>query len=266
VSAVIAKGDLLPDIDLNADLGEGYGAWRMGDDEAMMDVVSSANVACGFHAGDPDIMAKTFLLARQRGVAIGAHVGFDDLPGFGRRPLPLSTNEIENAVAYQLGAAQALATLAGHAISHVKAHGALANIAERDAGVADAIARAVRAVDPKLSLLAIALTEQPRAGERAGLTVAHEIFADRSYTEDGTLAPRIQKGAVIDDPEEAIKRVLIMLAQGALITTSGARLITPIDSICVHGDTPNAVEMARRVRAALEAADWTIRSFAERDD
>jgi UPF0271 protein len=236
----------------------------MGDDSAMMKVVSSANVACGFHAGDPDIMAKTFVLARENGVAAGAHVGFDDLPGFGRRPLPLSTSEIENAVAYQLGAAMAMATLANHKITHVKAHGALANIAERDKGVADAIARAVRAVDPSLALLAIALTEQPRAGERAGLAVAHEIFADRAYSKVGTLVPRSQKGAVIDDADEAIARVLIMLHKGALTTTTGSSLTTPIDSVCVHGDTPNAVDMARRLRAALEDAGWTIRSFTQR--
>lgn len=253
----------MPHIDLNADLGEGYGAWRMGDDAAMLKIVSSANVACGFHAGDPDIMATTFAEAKRNGVAIGAHVGFDDLPGFGRRPLPLSTKEIENAVAYQVGAALGVAALGGIRTRYVKAHGALANIAEKDAGVAGAIARAVRAVDASLLLLAIARTHQVAAAERIGLPAACEIFADRSYEADGGLTPRGQKGAVIDDVEEAISRVLAMTAEGALITAGGERLPTRIDSICVHGDTPNAVAMARAVRSALEARGWTIRTFCD---
>jgi len=252
----------LPTIDLNADLGEGFGAWRMGDDEAMLGVVSSANVACGFHAGDPDIMAKTFALAKEKGVTVGAHVAFPDLQGFGRRAMALSPKEIENLVAYQLGAAQGAAALAGHRIAYVKAHGALANIAERDADVADAIARAVRAVDPTLVLLAIALSEQTRAANRAGCAIAHEIFADRAYAEDGRLLSRAQKGAVIEDVEEALARVTTMLAEGALVTASGKRLPTRIDSICVHGDTPRAAVMARGLRAALEGAGWTIRAFA----
>jgi UPF0271 protein len=255
----------LPTIDLNADLGEGFGAWRMGDDEAMLGIVTSANVACGFHAGDPDIMAKTFAQARERGVTVGAHVAFPDLQGFGRRPMALTPKEIENLVAYQLGAAQALAIRAGHRIAHVKAHGALANIAERDADAAGAIARAVRAVDPALVLLAIALSEQTRAAEQAGLAVAHEIFADRAYTDDGRLLSRAQKGAVIENVEEAIARATTMLAEGALVTASGKRLPTRIDSICVHGDTPHAALMAQRLRAALEGAGWTIRAFAAAD-
>ncbi len=252
-------------IDLNADLGEGFGQWRMGDDEAMLGIVTSANVACGFHAGDPDIMATTFALAKEKGVAVGAHVAFPDLAGFGRRAMALTPTEIENLVAYQLGAAQGAAALVGHRIAHVKAHGALANIAERDADVAGAIVRAVRAVDPALVLLAIALSEQTRAANRAGLAVAHEIFADRAYAEDGRLLSRAQKGAVIEDVEEAIARVTAMLAEGALVTASGKRLPTRIDSICVHGDTPHAVTMAQRLRATLEAAGWTIRAFAAAD-
>lgn len=251
-------------LDLNADLGEGFGPWRMGDDEAMLGVVTSANVACGFHAGDPDIMARTFALARAKGVVVGAHVAFPDLQGFGRRAVALSPVEIERAVAYQIGAAQALATLSGHRITHVKAHGALANLAERDADVADAIARATRAVDASLVLLAIALSEQTRAGERAGLRVAHEIFADRAYMDDGRLQPRREAGAVIDDIDAALSRAKSMIAEGALISASGRRLKTPIDSICVHGDTPHAVEMARRLRAALEGEGVAMRAFASR--
>ncbi|QGM96647.1 LamB/YcsF family protein [Methylocystis parvus] len=250
-------------IDLNADLGEGFGPWRMGDDDAMLQVVTSANVACGFHAGDPDIMAKTFALARENGVAVGAHVGFPDLAGFGRRPMAMTKAEIENAVAYQIGAAQALAALSGHRIRYVKAHGALANIAERDAGVADALARATRAVDASLTLLAIALSEQVHAGEGAGLNVAHEIFADRAYVDDGGLQPRGEAGAVITDGDAALARVNDMLAERALITITGKRLKTPIDSICVHGDTAHAVEMARRLRAGLEAQGFSLRAFIE---
>jgi UPF0271 protein len=248
-------------IDLNADLGEGFGQWRMGDDAAMLEVVTSANVACGFHAGDPDIMAQTFTRARERGVMVGAHVAFPDIAGFGRRAIAMTAQEIERAVAYQIGAAQALARYAGHCVTYVKAHGALANIAERDASVADALARAARAVDPSLTLLAIALSEQTRAGARAGLKVAHEIFADRAYLDDGRLQPRSETGAVITDTAAAIVRVREMLAEGALVTVSGKRLETPIDSICVHGDTADAAEMARRLRDALETDGLRLRAF-----
>jgi UPF0271 protein len=249
-------------IDLNADLGEGFGPWRMGDDDAMLAIVSSANVACGFHAGDQDIMARTFSRAKERGVAVGAHVGFPDLWGFGRRAIQFSPAEIERIVAYQLGAAMALAAYAGHRISYVKAHGALANIAESDADAAGAIARAVLAVEPSLVLLAIALSEQTRAAERAGLRFAAEIYADRAYMKTGRLKPRREEGAVIDDIGTAIERARMMLAEGALITEDGERLKTSIDSICVHGDNPKAVEMARRLRDALEDANFTLRAFA----
>lgn len=249
-------------VDLNADLGEGFGAWRMGDDAAMLSIVTSANVACGFHAGDPRIMAETFAAAKRLGVAVGAHVGYPDLAGFGRREMALPPAEIEDAVLYQIGAALALARRSGLRLTHVKAHGALANRAETDAAAADAIARAARAADPSLILLAIALSEQTRAGARHGLAVANEIFADRAYTEAGTLQPRKEAGAVIEDIGAAVARVKAMLAEGALITAGGKRLPTPIDSICVHGDNPHAVEMARALRAALEDAGMTVRAFA----
>jgi UPF0271 protein len=253
----------LPTLDLNADLGEGYGAWSMGDDDAMLDIVTSAIVASGFHAGDPQIMARVFARAKEKGVAVGAHVGFPDLHGFGRRPMALSAQEIERVVAYQLGAAQALAIYAGHKITHVKAHGALANIAESDVAVATAIARAMRAVDPSLTLLAIALSEQTRAGERAGLRVAHEIFADRAYTDNGRLQPRKEPGAVIENIEAAIARARTMIEEGVLVTIGGKRLPTPIDSLCVHGDNAEAVALAHRLREALQDAGWTIRPFAK---
>jgi UPF0271 protein len=257
--------DVRHSIDLNADLGEGFGAWRMGDDAAMLDVVTSANVACGFHAGDPDIMARTFALARDKRVAIGAHVAFPDLAGFGRREMAMTPKEIERAVAYQIGAAQAMAAYAGHRVTHVKAHGALAHVAGRDADAAQAVAQATRAVDSSLTLLAMALSEQTRAAERAGLRVAHEVFADRAYRDDASLKPRGEAGAVIEDVDMAIIRVRDMLNEGAIVAASGKRLATPIDSICVHGDTPGAVAMTRRLRAALEAEGFVLRAFVLRN-
>jgi UPF0271 protein len=203
-------------VDLNSDLGEGYGAYACGDDAAILDLVTSANVACGLHAGDPEIMARTFALAKEKGVAVGAHPGFPDLWGFGRRRIPFSPDEIERLVAYQVGAAQALAAYAGHRITYVKTHGALGNIAAEERSVADAVARAVRAVDPNLALLAIALSAQVAAGEAAGLEVHQEIFADRGYTEDGLLIPRSQPGAFVTDPDAAADRVL-RLKDGRLL-------------------------------------------------
>lgn len=251
----------MPTIDLNADLGEGFGAYRCSDDAAMLALVTSANVACGFHAGDPEIMAETFDLARARGVAVGAHPGFPDLAGFGRRPMPFGPAEIERQVAYQVGAAQALAALAGHRLTYVKAHGALANRAAAERDVADAIARAVRAVDPGLGLLAIARTEQVAAGEAAGLAVHAEIFADRGYTEAGQLIPRGQPGALITEADAAADRVVRMVEAGAIITAAGTHLPTPIRSICVHGDSDHAVATARAVRARLEGAGVTLAPF-----
>ncbi|MDP4003366.1 5-oxoprolinase subunit PxpA [Methylobacterium sp. NEAU K] len=248
-------------VDLNADLGEGYGAYACGDDEAMLAVVTSANVACGLHAGDPEIMASTFRLARERGVAVGAHPGFPDLWGFGRRRMPFTPAEIERLVAYQVGAAAGLAAYAGHRITYVKAHGALANLAAEDRAVADAIARAVRAVDRDLALLAIALTAQVAAGAACGLDVHQEIFADRGYTEDGQLIPRGRPGALITDTDEAAARVLAMVAAGAILTAGGTSLPTPIRSICVHGDSTHAVATARAVRARLEGAGVTLLPF-----
>ena len=248
-------------IDLNSDLAEGFGFYRCGDDDAMLAVVTSANVACGFHAGDPEIMAQTFKLAKERGVAVGAHPGFPDLWGFGRRRIPFTTGEIERLIAYQVGAAQALAAYADHRITYVKTHGALGNIAEIERPVADAVARAVRAVDPALSLLTIARSQLEIAAAAAGLRAVAEIYADRGYTEDGHLIPRGKEGAMIDDPRLAADRVIAMIEAGAVITAAGTRLRTPIESVCVHGDSPHAVGMAQTVRARLQAAGITIAPF-----
>lgn len=252
----------MPTVDLNSDIAEGYGAYVCGDDEAMLGIVTSCNVACGFHAGDPEIMARTFASAKQKGVACGAHPGFPDLWGFGRRRIPFSTGEIERLVAYQVGAAQALAAYAGTRITYVKCHGALGNLCEVDRPAAEAVGRAIKAVDPSLVWLTIAAGEQVRAAEKTGLEGVAEIFADRGYAEDGHLIPRGQPGAMILDPDDAARRMVDMVGAGAIVTASGKRIPTAIGSICVHGDSAHAVESARRVRAALEAAGVTVAAFA----
>ncbi len=248
-------------VDLNCDCGESFGVYQKGDDAAMLGIVTSANVACGFHAGDPEVMAQTFRIAKENGVAVGAHPGFPDLWGFGRRRLPFSTGEIERLVAYQIGAAQALAAYAGHKITHVKPHGALSNIAMEDRDVARAIARAVRTVDPNLAFLAVARSDLEQAGIAERLNTVSEIFADRGYTERGLLLPRGQAGAVLHDAEEVADRVLAMITEGALIAASGQRIPVRIESICLHGDTPNAAAMAQAVRQRLEAAGIEVRAF-----
>lgn len=245
-------------IDLNADLGEGFGPWTMGDDAALLDVVTTANVACGAHAGDPAIMRATARAAKARGVAIGAHPGYEDLRGFGRRPMRLAPSEIETLVAHQIGAFGALAALEGHRMTHVKAHGALANAATADADIALAIARAVRAVDRDLALMVMPGTPAETAALSHGLRPLREVYADRAYAPDFTLAPRGSPGALIHDPAAALSRLLRWLAAGR-IEAGEATLATPIDTICVHGDNPGAVAMARYLRQGLEAAGFTLR-------
>lgn len=248
-------------IDLNSDLGEAYGPWTMGDDEAMMDIVTSVNVACGGHAGDPATMARTVRAAAERGLAIGAHPGFPDREGFGRRVIPMSTTEVERTVAVQIGTLAGIAALEGARLTHVKAHGALANLAAREDDVADAIARATAAIDDALVLLAIAGTALERAAGRAGLPVAREGFADRAYTEDGHLAPRSEPGAVLEDADHAADRAVGMAEGRGLPLLNGEWRPQQVDSVCVHGDTPGAVVMARRTRTALEEAGFEIASF-----
>ncbi|WP_313199724.1 LamB/YcsF family protein [Rhizobium sp.] len=248
-------------IDLNSDLGEGFGPWTMGDDAEMLDIVSTANIACGFHAGDPDIMRHTVRLAKQRGVAIGAHPGYMDLIGFGRRRLPgLSVAEVETLVAYQVGALAAVAALEGHPMTHVKTHGALGNVCADDDEMALAVGRAIRAVDPKLAFMVMPGTATARAADTLGLTPINEIYADRTYADTFNLSPRSEPGSVIHDPQVLVKRVIEMVSQGCLTSTSGKRLDVPIGSVCVHGDTPGAVGMARQLRVALEKAGWVIGS------
>lgn len=252
-------------VDLNADLGEAYGVYRLGDDDAILDIVTSANVACGFHGGDPEVMARTFALAKARGVAVGAHPGFPDLWGFGRRDIPFTTGEIERLVAYQIGAAAALSAYAGHPITFVKAHGALGHQAQADPEVAGAVNRAIKAVDPGLTCLAIALGHQERLAREAGLRVKSEIFADRAYTEEGLLVSRQRPGAVLHDTVAAAERAVRMVRTGAIETVSGRSLAAPIDSICVHSDTPAAVALAGAVRQRLEAEGVRLQNFARRE-
>ncbi|WP_108660829.1 LamB/YcsF family protein [Acuticoccus kandeliae] len=251
-------------VDLNADCGESFGPWSMGNDPAILSIVTSANIACGFHAGDPDTMVETIRLAKANGVTVGAHPGFEDKPGFGRRVIPMSPAAIERMVAYQIGAMIGMAALEGVPVKYVKAHGALSNLAGADGPVADAIARATKAVDPSLVLLAIATTELERAGRDAGLEIASEIFADRAYEADGNLRSRSKPGAMIEDPAFAASRIVEMVKGGVIIAHDGTRVPTAIHSICVHGDNPHAVDTARAVRAALEAAGVTLAPFVGR--
>jgi len=240
-------------IDLNCDLGEGFGAWEMGNDAAMIELATSVNIACGFHAGDADIMRKTVGLAKARGVSIGAHPGYRDLHGFGRRPVAgLTSAEIENLVAYQIGALQAVATLAGHEVTHVKAHGALSNVACEDDMTARAIASAIKAVDRNLIFVVLANSRLVAAGDAAGLPMVHEVFADRAYEDDGSLVSRRKPGAVLHDADQIAQRVVRMVQHGAVISVSGKAIKMRTDTVCIHGDTRGAVDIARGVRQALK--------------
>jgi UPF0271 protein len=250
-------------IDLNSDMGEGFGRWRMGDDEAMLGLVTSANVACGWHAGDPNIMFRTAEEAKRRGVAIGAHPGFGDLWGFGRRIIRGdSAADIERMIAYQIGALQAVAALAGHRVTYVKAHGTLNTMANEDEDLALAIARGIKGVDRELVQICMPGLALESMSEKTGIRVAREVYADRTYDERGNLTSRAQAGAVLHDAKEAAERVLRMIEDRAITTVSGKRIPAVIDTVCVHGDEPSAVAMARAVRSTLEANGVTIAPFA----
>lgn len=240
------------DIDLNADLGEGYGAWRMGEDEALLDLVSSANVACGFHAGDPLIMARTVSAALARGVDVGAHVGFPDRQGFGRRVMQIDTEELVAMVSYQLGALAGMARAAGHRMTHMSFHGALGNMAAADAALATPLVRAVAAFDPQLIISSSSSRAIEGAAADCGLRVATSFLADRAIDDEGLLVSRKLQGAVIHDEATVIERVRLLLAEGQVITHSGKKLALRPQSILVHGDTPGAVALARLVRREVE--------------
>lgn len=248
-------------VDLNSDLGEGFGAWKMGDDNAILEIVSSANVACGLHAGDPHIMARTFARAKDLGVAVGAHPGYPDLWGFGRREMAFSPSEIEQFVAYQIGAAKGVSTYAGHPITYVKPHGALANLSQVDETVAGAIVRAIAAVDRELVLLTYPDGHATQIAKEMGLRTCAEIFADRAYAPDGRLVSRKLPGAVLHDPVAVAERVLRMVSAGAVDTIEGTMLPMDIGSICVHGDSPGAIQMATEIRRRLTQAGIQVKAF-----
>jgi len=249
-------------IDVNADLGESFGAWTMGADEELLGLVSSANVACGFHAGDPVVMDLTVARAVQAGVALGAHPSHFDLRGFGRREIAASPHEVEADVIYQVGALAAFARSHGARLVHVKPHGALYNQAAVDEALAGAIARATARVDRELVLVGLASSSaMRRAAEEAGLRYAAEAFADRAYEADGSLRPRRLPGAVITDPEQAAAQALGIARDGLVRAASGAEVALRAETICLHGDNPHALAIARAVRRAFEAAGIEVRSL-----
>jgi UPF0271 protein len=245
-------------IDLNADLGEGFGPWPMGDDAALLDLVSSANVACGFHAGDPLIMLRTVERAKARGVDVGAHVGFPDRQGFGRRVMQIDSDELAAMVVYQLGALAGIARAAGYWVTHMSFHGALGNMAAADEKLARPLVRAVASFDPGMVIISSSSAAIEGAAAECGLTVATTFLADRAYDDDGLLVPRGREGAVIHDPATVLERVRRLLVDGIVMTASGKELAMPAQSILLHGDNAGAVGLARLIREAIETAGGEV--------
>ena len=252
----------MPTIDLNSDLGESFGQWCMGDDAAMLDIVTSANVACGFHAGDPAGILRTLRAAAAKGVTIGAHVAYPDLVGFGRRNMDIASDELTADVIYQIGALQALAHAAGTSVRYVKPHGALCNTIAHDTRQALAVIEAIRAVDPNLVLVALAGSPLIELARGEGLTCIAEAFADRAYTPQGTLVSRREPGAVLHDAAQVAQRMLRLVQTGEIEAIDGSVTRIEADSICVHGDSPGAIQMAREVRQLLERSDVSLQAFA----
>ena len=244
-------------IDLNSDVGESFGAYRIGLDEEVIPLISSANIGCGFHGGDPSVMRQTVALAQEHGVAMGAHPGFPDLIGFGRRKIDATLEEIRDYVTYQIGALQAFAAMQKMKLQHVKAHGALYNMAEQDVRIWEAIAQVIAGIDKQLILVAIAgpMKEEVRdIGKRYGIRVAFEFFADRAYNRDGSLVSRREPGAVIHDPQQAAERVVKMVTEKRIVAKDGAAIEVFADTICVHGDNPGAVRLTKQIRESLMAS------------
>jgi UPF0271 protein len=252
----------MPPIDLNADLGEGFGHWRLTDDEQLLSVVTSANVACGFHAGDAATMRRVCELAAERGVRIGAQVSYRDLAGFGRRAMDLPPAELAAEVAYQIGALQVFACAAGARVAYVKPHGALYNRVVHHDEQAGAVVDGVRLADAALPVLGLPGSRFLKLAEQAGLPVVTEAFADRAYTDEGTLVPRGRDGAVISDADTVVERSVGLARLGTVLSHSGERVVVRARSLCVHGDTPGAVQLARRVRDELEASGVRVEAFA----
>lgn len=251
-------------VDLNADMGESFGPWPMGSDAALLQVITSANVACGFHAGDWDVMAQTMALAVANDVGIGAHPGFPDLQGFGRRRMQMSPDSLRNLVRYQLGAAQAMARSVGGTVRHLKLHGALSNMTSEDMALAKACYEGALSVDPDIIIMVLAATQQQTAVEALGCRWAGEIFADRAYNDDATLVDRSLPGAVIHDADLAGRRMVEMVKAGAIITESGRHIPAAVDTICLHGDGATAVQIAQTVRCALAEAGVSLQRFEGR--
>lgn len=248
-------------VDLNADMGESFGPWTMGDDAALLGTVTSASIACGAHAGDPDVMAATMGIALEKGVGIGAHPGFADIQGFGRRRIDMPIKSLQNSIRCQVGASLGMARALGAEVRHIKLHGALGNMTSEDEELARACFEAALSVQPGAIIMVLAATAQERAARSLGASFACEIFADRAYNADATLVDRRLPGAVIHDAALAGRRMVEMVRAQAIITDDGTRIETPIDSICCHGDTPEAVEIAANVRRTLEAAGITVKAF-----
>ncbi|GIO29299.1 MULTISPECIES: LamB/YcsF family protein [Paenibacillus] len=245
-------------VDLNCDMGESFGRYAIGSDEDMMKYITSANIACGFHAGDPSVMRHTVRMAVRQGVAVGAHPGLPDLAGFGRRRMEVSAGEVYDMVTYQLGALLAFVKQEGGTLKHVKAHGALYNMAASDKGLAEAIARAVYDTDASLILYGLAGSEMIAAGKARGLRTASEVFADRTYQADGTLTPRSAPGALITDPDRAVNQVLQMVKEGRVTTADGRTAPIEAETVCIHGDGEHAPSFASMLRAALEKAGVAV--------
>ena len=250
-------------IDINSDLGEGYGPYTIADDAGLMGVITSANVACGYHAGDPVVMDRTIRLAKEHGVDLGAHVSYPDRMGFGRRQMQMELGELEKHVLYQLGALDGLARPVGHRITHMNPHGALGNLACADRAVADALVRATAAFDPEIAFLVLSGTQLEVAAREAGLRMVNLFLADRAYTIDGQLAPRAMPGALIKDNAAVVARVLQLLADGTVETIDGQTLHVAVQSILVHSDTPGSLAMARELRAAVIAAGAVIAPLSQ---
>lgn len=250
-------------IDLNSDLGESYGTWQLGDDEAMLDIVTSANVACGFHAGDALTLQRTCELAAERGVVVGAQVGYNHLPGFGRWSIDMPSPELTADVIYQIGALDGLCRVSGTRVAYVKPHGALYNTAAVDRRQAEAVVAAVTAYDPSLPLMGLAGSELLDAGARAGLRTVAEAFADRAYTPEGRLVPRREPGSVLDDPDLVAERMVRLVTEGRITAVDGSDVEVRADSVCVHGDSPGAVSMAWAVRVSLERVGAQIAPFVQ---
>lgn len=250
-------------VDLNCDLGESFGVYKLGLDEEVIKYVTSANIACGWHAGDPNIMDYTVKLALENGVCVGAHPGFPDLAGFGRRRLEMEPEEVRNSMLYQIGALAAFAKSRGGRLQHVKAHGALNNMAAKDYGLAVAIGAAIKQVGGDLIYVAVAGSAMYRAGRELGLRVAGEVFADRAYNPDGSLVSRKNPGAMIKDPETVTRRVIKMITEGKVTAIDGREVELKVDTVCVHGDNPRAVELVKHLRTGLERNGIEVRPMKD---